>query len=355
MTIQVSSVTNNQSFGVWLRRVNQMATLFTSNTVTVNFATTGSLTTGNATVNGFFQSNVFAVQYRLRGGTMDSPNNLIVGTNAYFYNTSDVTVMNVSTNSTTSHVTLNPNNVSLTPSHNTSIGGTRLNITAQVANLTSVNFNLNTVISQVGNVSLVSSNGSMDVLAVVSNSTVAQVVANSTHLVLRGTETSLLGTNLSASYTLANLSISTIEVNSATALRINSANTSIYGGNVAVNNSLSIAQGISVSSLYRQSANSYTSAGTSPEVADAFPGATFASAEYLVQMEYEADSKRQLSRVLLVHDGSDAFVTEYGVITTNGAVGTISANLNSGTVELVITTLNSGTKVVIKRTLLHDT
>lgn len=61
MTISVSQISNTQSFGTWLQRTNDIATIISSNTVTTDSTTGGSITTGRGFVNGAFGANTIYV------------------------------------------------------------------------------------------------------------------------------------------------------------------------------------------------------------------------------------------------------------------------------------------------------
>ena len=57
MTITVTTVANNQSFGGWLATTNRLANIASQNTVTIDYTSGGSLSTGNGYVNGYFGAN----------------------------------------------------------------------------------------------------------------------------------------------------------------------------------------------------------------------------------------------------------------------------------------------------------
>ena len=58
MTISITTVANNQTFGTWLARTNELCGIVAANTVTVDSTTIGSLSTGNGFVNGYFGSTL---------------------------------------------------------------------------------------------------------------------------------------------------------------------------------------------------------------------------------------------------------------------------------------------------------
>lgn len=76
-----------QTFGAWLYVTNRMAKLFSSNTVTVDASSSGSLSTGNASVNGHFGANSVYVSNNLYGGVVGTPSTLYIGSNVAIANT----------------------------------------------------------------------------------------------------------------------------------------------------------------------------------------------------------------------------------------------------------------------------
>jgi len=78
MTVTVTQVSNTQTFGAWFEKFNQVANIISQNTVTVDTTTTGSVSTGNGFVNGYFGANTFVVLTNLTGGTLATPANLAI-------------------------------------------------------------------------------------------------------------------------------------------------------------------------------------------------------------------------------------------------------------------------------------
>lgn len=86
-----------------------------------------------------------------------------------------------------------------------------------------------------------------------------------------------------------------------------------------------------------------TSAATS-QILDSFTTTTWRSAMYVVTMT--AGTDYHITQVSLVHDGTNAFITEFGTISTANNLGLFDANIVSGTVRLnvvptfAVTTIN---------------
>ena len=98
---------------------------------------------------------------------------------------------------------------------------------------------------------------------------------------------------------------------------------------------------------------SYAYAPTNSEVtAYAWNHNKGASAKFLVRMRNGIHS--QLSEVLLTRDNSNNIaITEYGIVTTNGSLGDITAGMNNNDIELKVTpTHNDGTEIIVSGTLM---
>jgi len=144
MSVTLSEITNTQSFGVWLNRTNQMVSIISSNAVTADATTGGSITTGNSTVNGYFHANTL-VTHSLMGGNNSSTGILNISTNAavnsYLFvpnlsggNTSAASNLNIVTN--TSINSANSQNILHVYSNST--------VTTLTSNATSVDLKSNT-------------------------------------------------------------------------------------------------------------------------------------------------------------------------------------------------------------------
>lgn len=93
------------------------------------------------------------------------------------------------------------------------------------------------------------------------------------------------------------------------------------------------------------SGNTTTVATVSQTAVDTFAAATFRSAEYLVQITQ--GSAYQISKILLVHDGTTAYITEYGTISSGSILGTLDADISTGNVRLLVT-MGSATSASVK-------
>lgn len=95
MTVTISSLTNNQTFGVLVDTVNHLAQTVSTNTITTYIGTGAAVTTGNAFVNGFLGSNTLLISNNISGGDFSASANLnitsnlsVINATAFFGNSS---------------------------------------------------------------------------------------------------------------------------------------------------------------------------------------------------------------------------------------------------------------------------
>jgi len=131
-----------------------------------------------------------------------------------------------------------------------------------------------------------------------------------------------------------------------TTSQINVGNSSV---NVVVNSSMIIVGGsnvVTISSLASiGTTGSITLTGNSSQVIDNLAFATFRSAEYIISANNNTANAYQISKILVIHDGSTSYVTEYGTMYTNTAVISISAGANATHVLVNCTPVDTNTAI----------
>ena len=73
---------------------------------------------------------------------------------------------------------------------------------------------------------------------------------------------------------------------------------------------------------------------------DTFDSTIYGTAKYLVQLAN--NTSYQSSEVLLIHDGSQVYATEYAQLKTNLSLGTLDADISGGTVRLMVNPAYTG-------------
>lgn len=109
-------------------------------------------------------------------------------------------------------------------------------------------------------------------------------------------------------------------------------NTSVSVGNSTIN------AVINSTSSIPEHINTVTT-GTGAQIVDSFVVASRAT-EYTLTVQDNAQNAFQLSKCLVIHDGGDAYLTEYGIVasnTTAGILAAFSANANATHVRLIAT------------------
>ena len=90
-------------------------------------------------------------------------------------------------------------------------------------------------------------------------------------------------------------------------------------------------------------------AGTSATVVSAFNSASYRSAKYVVTVELNGQFETR--ECLVVHNGSSAFITEYGIIFTGSSLlGDTDVRMNGSSVELMYTAVEAGAVVSVSAT-----
>lgn len=93
-----------------------------------------------------------------------------------------------------------------------------------------------------------------------------------------------------------------------------------------------------------------TTTGASEHVVDSFGATTYRTAKYVLQITDNENPQYHSSEILLIHDGTNAYLNEYGVVTSNGILGTADADISAGVVRLKVTPTVANTNIKTVRT-----
>jgi len=107
-------------------------------------------------------------------------------------------------------------------------------------------------------------------------------------------------------------------------------------GDIDVSNSAEIGD-------YKIDTTSTTTSSTAVATIHSFAAASFRSARYTIQVTNSTDSSYHTTEVLMVHDGTDANIAEYGTIFTVDPEATFDADIDSGNVRLLATPASADT------------
>jgi len=98
---------------------------------------------------------------------------------------------------------------------------------------------------------------------------------------------------------------------------------------------------ITMHNAYHSHASTATSSSTAEFNVDQWPIATYRSAKYFISCENTTSSIYQITQILVLHDGSNVYMTTYGSLLSGANQFTISADINGGNVRLRLTPANT--------------
>jgi len=94
-----------------------------------------------------------------------------------------------------------------------------------------------------------------------------------------------------------------------------------------------------------------TSTTTANQIIYSMPTATYRSAKLMVQIT--SGTSYQVTELLIIHDGTNAFMTQYGDVATTGtSLGTFDSSITSGNLNLLFTPTNAATTVKLSSSLI---
>jgi hypothetical protein len=323
------AVTNSATFG----NTVTISGLTTVNSVSIgNAATVTGIATFNS--NAAFNGSVTAANIALGSyGT----------TNGVYVNTTIISIGNSTSNTTILNGNVYADSIT---TYNLNVTGTIIGGFSAVGSIIpSPNNSL-----VIGNASNTFANAYIVNLysSFVSTTNVTATQANITNIDVSGLITGQLnanvniiaaGTNSSISIGTSSNTFNSVYVTNVYTNAITSQSGSlILNANTVVDGSLSLNTNTSTNTAFLI-ANTYQFTNTTAQITDSFPVATYRTAEYTIQVVDNTSPSfgYQMSKLLLVQDGTNAYITEYGQIYSNtalGAVATFTANISAGVVRL---------------------
>jgi hypothetical protein len=97
--------------------------------------------------------------------------------------------------------------------------------------------------------------------------------------------------------------------------------------------------------------NVTTSTNTANQVLDLFSTTEYRSVKYLIQVTSSTDY--QISEVILIHNGTNSYLTEYGLVSTNGTLMSYDTDIVSGNTRLLMSPVNNVNDIKIVKTLIE--
>jgi len=113
----------------------------------------------------------------------------------------------------------------------------------------------------------------------------------------------------------------------------------IRGGNCQSSNTLTVSSNVLQQYCYWASGNAGTTNTNPTQTVDSFSSIAYRSSKYVLQITNA--SNYQATELLVTHDGTNVYVTEYATLSTNGNLGTFTAVIASNNVQLQFTPVNA--------------
>lgn len=85
------------------------------------------------------------------------------------------------------------------------------------------------------------------------------------------------------------------------------------------------------------------------QMVDTYSAAQYRTARYVIQIEHDSSSKYHSTEILLMHNNTEVYMTEYAVLRTDSALGEITADISDGNVRLLMTPSFTNTSIKAKR------
>lgn len=131
-------------------------------------------------------------------------------------------------------------------------------------------------------------------------------------------------------------------------------------GNVILTTGGTISGDLTVAGVTKQKDSTLYSGNTSlstvsQTVIDSFSASTFRSAKYLIQVTDNVSNYYHVTELLLIWNGTGVQKVEYAVVTTAGELGTVDADINTGSVRLLFTATDTHSRTIrFVRTLINS-
>ena len=98
---------------------------------------------------------------------------------------------------------------------------------------------------------------------------------------------------------------------------------------------------IHMHNAYHSHASTATSSSTTEFAADSFAIATYRSAEYFISAQDASANKFHTEKIMVLHDGTDNFMTTFATLISDNTLFTVTSDINSGNVRLLLTPTTS--------------
>jgi len=220
------------------------------------------------------------------------------------------------------------------------VGGSRANVTFFAIGNSSVNTTINSTCVTI-------SNSTANII--ITNPSAAQISSGSYFYNANGTWSLIVGTINTTSIALGNTTVNTIA--NSIMLAISNQNANIQ---LAVPTTTQISNGQywynanstwAIVTIPGVNNNTSNTTGTTAQLIDSYNTAIYTSADYLISINDNNANNHYTTKILVGYDTTNAYMIDYGGITTNSAMGVFTANANSTFVKLYFTPVSTNTTI----------
>jgi hypothetical protein len=114
-----------------------------------------------------------------------------------------------------------------------------------------------------------------------------------------------------------------------------------------------VANGVSfgANSISQDHAVRITTSTTAQQAVDTFATASYRTAKYVISVTDPVNSRYQSTEIMLLHDGTTTYTTEYATLNTGTSLATFSSDILTGNVRLLVTPAVANVQINVARTL----
>lgn len=125
-------------------------------------------------------------------------------------------------------------------------------------------------------------------------------------------------------------------------------NTTFTDSIVKVNSNLVLG----ANSIFTASSIRVTTSSTATQNVDVFALASYRSAKYVISITDPVNSKYQLTEIMLMHDGTTTYTTEYATLLSNTSLATFTSDISGGNVRLLVTPAVANVQINVAKTII---
>ena len=113
-----------------------------------------------------------------------------------------------------------------------------------------------------------------------------------------------------------------------------------------------ISNTVTLNSVSHSVTSSFSFSSTAEATVDTFSVSTYRSADYSIQMTDTTTNSYSIARILVVHNGSEPYSTQFGSISTNNTLCAFRTTISGGNINLLGTPTTSTVSVKIHKVLI---